>query len=262
VRAAIRAWLISAVARIFQPGCQADYVLVLEGRQGIKKSTALRVLASDAWFSDSLPNDVGHKDSKAHLLGKWIIELPEFAQFKRSEIETVKAFITRRHEQFRPSYGRHEVTFERQCVFAGSTNEAEYLVDQTGNRRFWPIACGELDLPALVRDRDQLWAEAVHAYRSSEAWYLPAHIEALASTETQKRVTCDPWMGMVAQILDDLMPYVRDIAPGEVLAKMDIAKEQRNSRAAARVGAILRDLGWRRGNRHSTRGQLFERPDA
>jgi predicted P-loop ATPase len=256
------AFLVSAVARALEPGCQADCALVLEGGQGIGKSSALRILAGDEWFSDSLPSDLKHKDAKDHLRGKWIVELPELAQFKRNEIETVKAFLSRRHEQFRPSYGRHEITYPRQCVFAGSTNESEYLIDVTGNRRFWCVQCGDIDLASLRRDRDQLWAEAVHLYRQGAPWHLTGDAAAIAAEEASDRVTVDPWTQLVARVIAGLSPMQTDIAPGEVLDQMELGTEQKHPRHAARVASILRDLGWRRGKRHTDRGQLYVRPAA
>lgn len=252
-------WLISAVARILDPGCQADSAIVLEGPQGIFKSTALRTLSGDEYFSDSLPADVAHKDARDHLRGKWIIELSELAQFRRGEIETIKAFISRRHEQYRPSYGRHEVKFPRQCVFAGTTNADEYLVDTTGNRRFWAVACKGIDLPSLARDRDQLWAESTARYRAGEPWFLSGDLANIAATEAQARVAHDPWTGHVADILDSRLPPITEIAPGEVLALMDLGENERHSRNAARVAQILRDLGWIKGARHMKRGQLYAR---
>jgi predicted P-loop ATPase len=257
-----QAFLVSAVARVFEPGCQVDCALVLEGPQGIGKSTALRVLASDDWFSDSLPSDLRHKDARDHLRGKWIVELPELAQFKRNEIETVKAFLSRRQEQFRPSYGRHEITYPRQCVFAGSTNEAEYLVDTTGNRRFWCVKCTNVDLGPLARDRDQLWAEAGHLYRSGATWHLTNELARLAAQEALGRVTLDPWTHLVADVLAGLPADQPDVSPGEVLDRLDLNTDQKHARQAARVGSILRDLGWHRAKRHSKRGQLFRRPSA
>jgi putative DNA primase/helicase len=253
------AFLVSAVARVFQPGCQADCAIVLEGEQGIFKSSALRMLASDEWFSDSLPSDLKHKDAKDHLRGKWIIELPELAQFKRNEIETVKAFLSRRHEQYRPSYGRHEISYPRQCVFAGSTNEEHYLVDTTGNRRFWPVKCGRIDLIGIARDRDQLWAEAVHLYQQGTLWYLTGEVANAATREAAVRVAADPWAPLVAAVLTGL-PRVDDISPGEVLGKLDLTTEQQSSRNAARVAVIMRDLGWQSiGRRHRTRGMVYVR---
>jgi putative DNA primase/helicase len=251
--------MISAVKRIVEPGCQADYALVLEGSQGIRKSTALRILAGDDYFSDSLPADLSHKDARDHLRGKWIVELPELAQFKRNEIETVKAFITRRHEQYRPSYGRHEIRFPRQCVFAGSTNDEAYLVDTTGNRRFWVIACGGVDLEALKRDRDQLWAEAAMRYRRGDKSYLTQQQEALAAVEAAERVAHDPWTADVARTVVESLKG-SDVSPGEVMHFMALPSTERHARNAGRVGSVLVTLGWKRINRDRTRGQLYLRP--
>jgi putative DNA primase/helicase len=252
-------FLISAVARIFEPGCQADSALVIEGRQGIYKSTALRILAGDEYFSDSLPADLSHKDARDHLRGKWIVELSELAQFKRAEIETVKAFISRRHEQYRPSYGRHEIKFPRQCVFAGTTNADEYLVDQTGNRRFWVVAAREIDLEALKRDRDQLWAEAVARYRAGDSWHLTGDAADIAAAEAEQRVAHDPWTAYVDDVLKSRLALCTDVTPGEVLAMLDLSEGERTKHNAARVAQILRDLGMRKGKRHKTRGQTYVR---
>lgn len=254
-------FLISAVARIFEPGCQVDSAMVLEGRQGLRKSTALRVLAGDAYFSDSLPADLAQKDAKDHLRGKWIIELSELAQFKRGEIETIKSFITRRHESYRPSYGRHEITFPRQCVFAGTTNAHEYLIDTTGNRRFWVVVCGSVNLDLLAADRDQLWAEAVARYREGEQWFLTGLIADVAAEEAQARISFDPWTAEVSRILDGDTEFTppNDISPGEVMQHMSLPQGERHGRNAARIGQILRDLGWVKGRRDRTRGQIYER---
>src|SRR5579883_135116 len=253
------AWLISGVARIFEPGCKADNALVLEGAQGTYKSTALRTLAGNSYFSDSLSADLSHKDARDHLRGKWIIELAELSQFKRSEIETVKAFITRQIEQYRPSYGRHEISFPRQCIFAGSTNDETYLVDRTGNRRWWAVSCTHVDLNGLVRDRDQLWAEAVHRYRAGEPWWLSKDVEALAAVEASLRVAHDPWTADVEKVTAALPGL--DVSPGEVMRAMTLPTTERHDRNAARVGRILADLGWRRREkRDRTRGQLYIRP--
>ena len=120
--------------------------------------------------------------------------MPELSQFRRTEIETVKAFISRQFERFRPSYGRNEITYPRQCVFAGSTNESQYLNDPTGNRRFWPVKCGAMNVAGIVEARDQLWAEAVHRYQSGEEWHLTEADVIQTATEAQKaRMADDPW---------------------------------------------------------------------
>jgi predicted P-loop ATPase len=134
------------------------------------------------------------------------------AQFKRGDIEMIKAFISRRFEQFRPSYGRHEIKFPRQCVFAGTTNAPEYLVDQTGNRRFWGVACRRVDIIALARDRDQIRAEALALDRAGVPWYLSGSVSAMAATEAGQRVAHDPWTAQVAGIIDRAVAY-RSHAP-------------------------------------------------
>jgi len=151
-------WLTSAVARIFRPGAKADCCLILEGPQGIRKSTALRTLAGE-YFTDELA-DLGSKDAAMQTRGVWIIELSELDSLSHSEVARIKAFMSRTTDRFRPPYGMRLVESPRQCVFAGTVNHSAYLRDETGGRRFWPIACGRIDVDALARDRDQLWAEA------------------------------------------------------------------------------------------------------
>lgn len=183
-----RRWLISAVARIMQPGCQVDHTLVLEGSQGLRKTEAARTLAvRPEWFVGDLPQ-IGTKDSQVQLIGHWIIEIAELKAIKSSEIEATKAFLTQRHDTFRPPYGRRAAQFPRQCVFLATTNEEEYLRDRTGNRRYWPAKVTRIDLEALQRDRDQLWAEAVHEFRQGTQWHLTDEENVLASGQQAERV--------------------------------------------------------------------------
>lgn len=193
-------WLISAVARVMRPGCQADYALVFEGLQGKGKSSVLRALACrDEWFTDNI-GEFGSKDSKIQLLGKWLIEIAEMSQIvaKRAEMETVKAFISERYDNFRPPYGRRAADFPRQCVFAGSTNSDTYLRDETGNRRFWPVLCPLADVAGVIAIRDQLWAEAMHRYRAGEKWWLwEPELIAIAEDEQDRRLDRDVWDGPI-----------------------------------------------------------------
>jgi len=187
-----RKFLISAVARICSPGCQVDHTLVIESGQGWKKSTALRVMAvRPEWFTDELP-DVHSKDAGMQVRAHWIVELGELAALRRSDIEPMKAFLTRRYDDFRPPYQRRNVQTPRQCVFTGSTNDQQYLRDPTGNRRFWPVRLStplsDADLAALEGARDQLWAEALAAYRAGEPWHLTHDENALAVIEQGERM--------------------------------------------------------------------------
>lgn len=193
IREVGRKWLISAVARIMRPGCKADGVLILEGAQGGGKSTTLKTLCGEAWFGDALPN-MATKDASDYLRGKWIIEMAELSNINKAEVEVVKAFISRTEERFRPAYARTEITYPRQCVFAGSTNKGEYLRDETGNRRFWPVRVGDrIDLKGLKAAREQLWAEALAAYRSGEEWWLSEGVIEAAKAQQDMRVAQDAW---------------------------------------------------------------------
>jgi hypothetical protein len=151
-----RRWFISLVARGSDEGCKVDHLLVLEGRQGAGKSSALAALVPEpGWFTDEIA-DLGSKDSAQDLRGKLLIEIAELSALRRGEVERIKAYLSRSTDHYRPSYGRRSRDFPRQCVFAGTTNSDAYLQDETGNRRFWGVKVGTIDLDALKRDRDQL----------------------------------------------------------------------------------------------------------
>jgi predicted P-loop ATPase len=237
-----RMFLVAMVARAFQPGCKADYVLVLEAPQGAGKSSACRVLAGEQWFTDNLP-PIDSKDASHHLRGKWLIEIAELSATRKADTEALKAFISRQEEQYRPAYGRATVVEPRQCVFIGTTNESAYLRDETGARRFWPLKVGAIDLAGLQRDRDQLFAEAMTLYRSGAKWWPDATFERKhIAGEQEARFETDVWQDAIAGYVED-KPRVRI---------MDIAKEALNFETSARVGTadqrrigrVLTHLGW------------------
>ncbi|SHM79853.1 Virulence-associated protein E [Roseovarius litoreus] len=236
-------WCISAVARGFKPGCKADHMLVLEGAQGRKKSTALATLAGEDWFSDALPQ-MGTKDASSYLRGKWIIEVGEL-EAMRKEVDAIKAFITRQVETFRPAYGREEVSEPRRCVFAGTTNKDDWQRDETGGRRFWPVRVGEIDVDGLARDRNQIWAEAVMLYRKGERWWIEGEVAEQAQAEVADRRPDDPWRADIARVVQSRS----EITAKQVLGEMGVLPCDMTPILARRVTQELVALGWERAGR-------------
>jgi len=235
-----RMFLISMVARIFKPGCKVDYVMVLEGPQGLGKSSAAGILGG-SWFSDGMP-EIGHdKDTQQHLRGKWLIEISELSAMRRSESEVLKAFISRGVERYRPAYGKLEVIEPRQCVFVGTTNKDTYLRDETGGRRFWPVRCGEIDTEALAYDRDQLFAEAVAAFRDGQPWWPTKEFEdAHAQPEQEKRFEYDAWEEPIGEFLKGKTR----VSVIEVAHGVGFYTERFGTADQRRIGAVLRRLNW------------------
>lgn len=211
VRAVTRKTLAGAVARVMRPGCKFDTMLVFVGKQGTRKSTLIDKLGG-RWFSDSFTTLQGNQAFE-QLQGSWLIEVAELSAFKRSEVETVKHFISKRKDKYRAAYGHHVVDYARQCIFFGSTNKIDFLKDATGNRRFWPVTTNrerrEKDPADITRlEVDQLWAEAVEVYKSGEKLYISdddplwADVEAMQKAHTE----VDPRTDTVIKYLDTLLP--------------------------------------------------------
>ena len=252
-------FLISMVARIFHPGCKADHMPILQGPQGARKSTACAILGG-AWFSDALPDVGAGKDVSQHLNGKWLIEVAEMHAMGRTEAAQLKSFITRETERYRPSYGRKEVIQPRQCVFIGTTNKSAYLRDETGGRRFWPVTVGTtIDTDALAADRDQLFAEAVHAYRAGTQWWPDGDFEREhIHPEQEARFEADAWEDSISEYLVNhsrvLIGQVGREALGLETPRLGTAEQRRIAAALDRLGWARQEKKDRRGNRWWARG--------
>lgn len=238
-------WLRSAVARVMKPGCQADCCLILEGSQGIKKSTALRTMA-EPWFSDEIA-ELGSKDSTLQTRGVWVIEIAELDAMIRTEVTRIKAFMSRPVDRFRPPYARHLIKSPRQCVFAGSVNQSVYLRDETGARRFWPVRCGNILVDELMRDRDQLWAEALVSYRAGEPWWLdtPA-LNSQAEQEQGLRYEESAWDSLILVWASDRVAMGESSVSVAEALELCIKKKASDWTKAdeMRVGRCLRQAKW------------------
>jgi predicted P-loop ATPase len=261
-------WVLSAVARVMDPGAKADQVLILEGPQGAKKSTALRTLAGADWFTDELA-EIGSKDAAQQTRGVWIIEIAELDAIGRAETSRIKSFLSRSVDRYRPPYERYVIDVPRQCVFAGTVNPDTYLRDETGNRRFWPVRCGKIDIAALRRDRDQLWAEAMVWYANGVEWWIEdEETKRMAEDAQEERYQGDAWDGLIDRWLVYDKERVNqgygaydnwrdvEVARSEPLTDLSIGEVLQNAIGIEpakwtksdqmRVGAYLKTRGWER----------------
>lgn len=223
VRAVGSKWLISVVARAMQPGCKVDSMLVLEGRQGARKSSAARVLA-EAIGPDCLREGFslggGGKDDLIALRGRLIVEWGELSGMGKRDREHLKNFLSQQTDSYRQVYGMTETDWPRTAVFIGTTNETTYLADSTGNRRFWPVSVGRIDIDRLREDAPLLWGEAVRRYNASERWWFSdddaSDVEALklAQCEQARRVGGTLWSEAALEVADRLIAGALDDADG------------------------------------------------
>ena len=209
-RAAIRKMLCAAVARVFEPGVKFDTALILVGEQGTYKSTFVKKLGME-WFSDTFTTVQG-KESFEQIQGAWLIEMAELSGLKKAEVESIKHYISKREDMFRPAYGRTVETYKRQCVFFGTTNNKDFLRDPTGNRRFMPIDVRPEYATKSVNDDltqdevNQIWAEAYQLYLAKEPLYLVGDEDIIAKIEQHKHSEADERKGIIEEYLNTKFP--------------------------------------------------------
>lgn len=264
-------FMVGIAKRAYYPGCKHDYAPVFEGGQGEGKSTALGILAGQ-WFADT-PFRMGEKDGFLSIQGVLLYEVAELEQFNRSEVTAIKAFMSSATDRFREPYGRRMKNVPRRCAFAATTNENEYFKDTTGNRRFWPVETGRLDLDGLKRDRDQLFGEAVYLMRAGvKHWPTRDQQVQIINEQQENREIPDVWHGRIYEYLEGIdsdgkpsLAGKRDrVTARELLTKalhFELAKLGQARQETMRIGAIMRKLGWIKGREHGgARERYYERP--
>lgn len=243
--------LCALVARVYEPGCKYDQVLILEGAQGVGKSSAIRIL-TDPWYTDAHIN-IEDKDAVLNIRSTWGVELGELSGMRKADANRLKEFISQQTDKIRVPYGRRTEKFPRQCVFIGTTNTQEYLKDTTGNRRFWPVVVGKCDFINLKKDRDQLFAEARFAYELGEKLYLENEREQLQAIEIQNSKTSEDYL---VEVLEEFLAKKHENFDSKKFTLnelfSDFNADPLLSRAAAqgpsghhRVSESLRLLGYR-----------------
>jgi Virulence-associated protein E/CHC2 zinc finger len=247
-----RLTLLAMVRRPRKPGCKFDQIIVLEGHEGKLKSTALTILAgAEENFSDQTILGLSDQQQQERLRGKWVFEIGDLSGIRKAEVESVKAFASRTHDRARPAYGRQLIELPRRCVIFGTTNDSTYLKSRTGNRRFWPVKTGTIDIESLRRDRDQLLAEACTVEAAGGSLTLPVTLWGNAKAVQDERLEHDPWIDK----LESLQGTLCDRADGrgqeervsgdEILSqRLNIPAERQTDTISKRLAFVMRDLGW------------------
>jgi predicted P-loop ATPase len=249
-----RKTLVGAVRRVRQPGCKFDTVLVLEGEQGIGKSSAIKILAGDYFRDDGEVMNKAGREVQELTCGVWLYEISELAGLTKRDVEHVKSFFG--HTSARGAWGAVLEDQPRTCIFIGTCNRHDYLTDDTGNRRFWPMPLsGEIDLDALQRDRDQLWAEACAIEATGESLVLDRKFWKEVGVLTDSRLADDPWLATLSQIESGWTfqidgKFSREFGEWRVASdwllreRLDINPSILNSNHPKRLAACMRKLGW------------------
>lgn len=261
-RAIGRLTLVAAVRRVRQPGCKFDHITVLEGEEGTLKSTALVTLAGVDNFSDQTILTAGDKEQQELVRGVWIYEIADLAGMRRSEVERVKAFASRTHDRARPAYGRRRVNAARSCILIGTTNEDNYLQSQTGNRRFWPVETNTIDIEALRRDRDQLWAEAAAVEAQDIPLTLPKELWAAAAEVQDERRLHDLWDDILSSIRGEIHPATDNpmaeqewVKATQCLMHLEIKPDRASAETFKRLGRCMERLHWKKARRRFGEGE-------
>jgi predicted P-loop ATPase len=237
--------LIAAARRIYEPGTKFDQIVVLEGIQGTEKSSALELLAiKKAWFTDDFSLTDDSRKILEQTEGKLIVESSELIGGRRADANHIKAMLSRTHDRARKAYGYFVTEVPRQFIFIGTTNEKKYLVDPTGNRRFWPVQTDRIDTKGLKSDVDQLWAEAVHRHRQGESIVLPKELWEAARQEQEKRTFEDPWRLALEDVLGNVNGKVPTSDVWTLIGKP--TPKDRTQYDNNHLGEVMRELGWTR----------------
>ena len=260
----IRKWFISAVARTLAPGCKVDTVFILVGEQGAKKSTFFSVLGGE-YYCDSL-TDISNKDSLMILGSSWINEWAELETMTRARDQnSLKGFITRRIDVYRPPYGKSPISCKRSSVFVGTSNNKEILSDETGGRRYWTIKNGTIDIELTKDWRDQLWAEAVVLYKQGEIWWLIEEEEIPLKEAAEDFLVDGVWDEQIENYLKDPTEKREDgtftekgpVTIDKILTFLKVPLANRTMAHLKLVGKTLRSLGWEKLPRTRKSGRQY-----
>ena len=238
--------LLAAVRRVRKPGCKFDQCLVLEGMQGKGKSSLVAILAGENYFTDCVHIGADAKAMIEQTAGKWLVEMAELSGIRKGEVEPVKAMLSRTSDRARLAYGKRAADVPRQFILFGTTNDSTYLRDQTGNRRFWPVKVGKIDLHGLQRVRDQLWAEAAFREALGEPIELPEALYDAAAHEQAQRMMADPWEERLAPALEGKEGHI-DVE--SVWTFLDIKADRQDPHTSQRVTQIMSRLGFEKTKR-------------
>jgi predicted P-loop ATPase len=204
----------------------------------------LKILAGEKNFSDQPILHVEVRAQQEQIAGVWIYELSELAGMKRTDVETLKNLFSKTEDNARPAYGRFRVDQPRRGIFVGTTNDDQYLRDPTGNARFWPVRTGVIDLEALRRDRDQLWAEAALAEKGGESLVIPETLYEAATVEQGKRLMQDPWEISLEDLKGEVTNSDERIATSQIQGFNSISHDLRGEPGLRRLRAVMNRLGW------------------